>query len=72
MPHRLLCVTGHPDDESGGFGGALMLAAAAGVETSVLCFTDGHAPTFAGKLLMAKTWARCGVPKWPRLALFSV
>lgn len=48
MPQRLLCVTAHPDDESGGFGGALMLAAQAGVETSVLCFTDGQAAHFRG------------------------
>jgi len=42
---RLLCVTAHPDDECFAFGGALMLAAEAGVETSVLCFTDGQAAT---------------------------
>lgn len=48
MSHRLLCVTAHPDDESGAFGGALMLAAQAGVETSVLCFTDGQAAHFRG------------------------
>jgi LmbE family N-acetylglucosaminyl deacetylase len=46
MSHRLLVVTAHPDDESGGFGGALMLAAAAGAETFVLCFTDGQAAHF--------------------------
>ena len=49
MPHRLLCVTAHPDDESGGFGGALMLAHQAGAETSVLCFTDGQAAHFRGR-----------------------
>ena len=38
---KLLCVTAHPDDECFGFGGALMLAHEAGIETSVLCFTDG-------------------------------
>ena len=48
MPHRLLCVTAHPDDESGAFGGALLLAAQAGIETSVLCFTDGQAAHFRG------------------------
>ena len=48
MPHRLLCVTAHPDDESGAFGGALMLAAQAGAETRVLCFTDGQAAHFRG------------------------
>jgi LmbE family N-acetylglucosaminyl deacetylase len=48
VSHRLLCVTAHPDDESGAFGGALMLAAQAGTETSVLCFTDGQAAHFRG------------------------
>lgn len=48
MPHRLLVVTAHPDDESGGFGGALLLAHQAGIETSVLCFTDGQAAHFRG------------------------
>jgi len=46
LPHRLLVVTAHPDDESGGFGGALMLAHQAGAETFVLCFTDGQAGHF--------------------------
>jgi LmbE family N-acetylglucosaminyl deacetylase len=45
---KLLCVTAHPDDECFAFGGALMLAAKAGVETSVLCFTDGQAATNRG------------------------
>jgi LmbE family N-acetylglucosaminyl deacetylase len=45
---RLLCITAHPDDESGAFGGALMLAHEAGAETSVLCFTDGQAAHFRG------------------------
>ncbi len=44
-PHKLLCVTAHSDDECFAFGGALALAADAGVETSVLCFTDGQAAT---------------------------
>jgi len=48
LPHRLLCVTAHPDDESGAFGGALMLAHQAGAETRVLCFTDGQAAHFRG------------------------
>jgi LmbE family N-acetylglucosaminyl deacetylase len=46
LSHRLLCVTAHPDDESGAFGGALMLAHEAGAETFVLCFTDGQAAHF--------------------------
>jgi LmbE family N-acetylglucosaminyl deacetylase len=48
MPRRLLAVTAHPDDESGAFGGALMLAHNAGAETFVLCFTDGQAAHFRG------------------------
>jgi LmbE family N-acetylglucosaminyl deacetylase len=48
LPQRLLCVTAHPDDESGAFGGALLLAHQAGAETSVLCFTDGQAAHFRG------------------------
>lgn len=49
MPWRLLCVTAHPDDESGAFGGALLQAHQAGAETRVLCFTDGQAAHFRGK-----------------------
>ncbi len=76
MPYRLLCVTAHPDDESGGFGGALMLAHEAGAETAVLCFTDGQAAHFRGaaagdeelgKLRRAEMDAACavlGVTRW--------
>jgi LmbE family N-acetylglucosaminyl deacetylase len=45
---RLLCVTAHPDDECFAFGGALALAAERGVETSVLCLTDGQAGSYRG------------------------
>jgi LmbE family N-acetylglucosaminyl deacetylase len=45
---KLLLVTAHPDDECFAFGGALALAADAGVETSVVCFTDGQAATNRG------------------------
>ena len=48
MGLRLLCVVAHPDDECFGFGGALALAADAGVETFVLCLTDGQAATNRG------------------------
>ncbi len=48
MSLRLLCVVAHPDDECFAFGGALALAAACGVETSVLCLTDGQAATNRG------------------------
>ena len=42
MP-RLLCITAHPDDEAGGFGGTLALYAERGVEISVVCLTAGTA-----------------------------
>ncbi len=41
--HKLLCITAHPDDEAGAFGGALLLYAERGVETSVVCMTAGTA-----------------------------
>lgn len=40
---RLLCITAHPDDEAGGFGGALAVYHERGVETSVICLTPGQA-----------------------------
>ncbi len=40
---RLLCITAHPDDEAGAFGGTLALYADQGVETSVICLTAGTA-----------------------------
>ena len=49
MPFRLLCVTAHPDDESGAFGGALLLANRDGVETYLLCLTDGQAAHHRGE-----------------------
>ena len=48
MSLRLLCVVAHPDDECFAFGGALALAADRGVETAVLCLTDGQAATHRG------------------------
>ena len=45
---RLLCVTAHPDDEAGGFGGSLLLAASRGIETYVICLTPGQAATHRG------------------------
>ncbi len=45
---RLLCVTAHPDDEAGGFGGALLLYSERGVETRVTCLTPGQAATHRG------------------------
>src|ERR1700758_4209945 len=45
---RLLCVTAHPDDEAGGFGGTLLFYASRGVETNVICLTPGQAATHRG------------------------
>ena len=43
MGRRLLCITAHPDDEAGGFGGTLLQYAERGVETHVVCLTPGQA-----------------------------
>lgn len=48
MGLKLMCVVAHPDDECFAFGGALALAAARGIETYVLCLTDGQAATARG------------------------
>ena len=45
---RLLCVTAHPDDEAGGFGGTLLAARDRGIETYVVCLTEGKAATHRG------------------------
>jgi LmbE family N-acetylglucosaminyl deacetylase len=47
MP-RLLCITAHPDDEAGGFGGALLHYAEQGMATYVVCLTPGQAATHRG------------------------
>lgn len=44
-----MCFTAHPDDECGAFGGALMMAHQRGVETSVVCLTEGRAGSHRGK-----------------------
>ena len=49
---RLLCITAHPDDEAGAFGGTLSLYGERGVETSVVCLTAGTAAKNRG---LAKT-----------------
>jgi LmbE family N-acetylglucosaminyl deacetylase len=49
LPFRLLCVTAHPDDESGAFGGALLMAHRDGVQTNLLCLTDGQAAHHRGE-----------------------
>jgi LmbE family N-acetylglucosaminyl deacetylase len=43
-----MCVGAHPDDESVAFGGALLLAHNKGIETQVLCLTDGKAASHRG------------------------
>ncbi len=46
MAFRLMCITAHPDDEAGAFGGALLMAKASGVITSVVCLTAGAAGSY--------------------------
>jgi LmbE family N-acetylglucosaminyl deacetylase len=45
---KLLLVVAHPDDECFAFGGALALAAEQGIETHVICLTDGQAASHRG------------------------
>jgi LmbE family N-acetylglucosaminyl deacetylase len=45
---KLMCVVAHPDDECFGFGGALTLASDRGVETYVVCLTNGQAAANRG------------------------
>ena len=45
---RLLCITAHPDDEAGNFGGTLRTYRDRGVETSVVCLTPGQAASHRG------------------------
>ncbi len=45
---RLMCITAHPDDEAGGFGGTLRLYHERGVETAVICLTPGQAASHRG------------------------
>jgi len=40
---KLLCITAHPDDEAGAFGGTLLVYGERGVQTSVVCLTAGTA-----------------------------
>ena len=41
-----MCLTAHPDDEAGGFGGALLRSADRGMRTAVLCLTEGAAGSY--------------------------
>ncbi len=54
MGLRLMCVVAHPDDECFAFGGALALAAERGIETYVVCLTDGQAATHRGTAASGK------------------
>lgn len=45
---RMMCVTAHPDDEAGGFGGSLLLYRERGVETYLVCLTPGQAASHRG------------------------
>jgi LmbE family N-acetylglucosaminyl deacetylase len=51
MTLRLLCITAHPDDEAGGFGGVLRLYAERGVEAAVICLTPGQAASHRGGII---------------------
>ena len=46
---RLLCITAHPDDEAGNFGGTLAKMASLGVQTCVICLTAGEAGRHRGR-----------------------
>jgi len=48
MSYRLLCVFAHPDDECFAFGGAIALAAEAGVDIYAICLTSGTAGSYRG------------------------
>ena len=48
MGLKMMLVVAHPDDECFGFGGALALAADRGIDTYVICLTDGQAATHRG------------------------
>ena len=48
MMQKLLCVTAHPDDEAGNFGGTLRKHAERGIQTHVICLTAGKAATHRG------------------------
>ena len=45
---RLMCVTAHPDDEAGSFGGTLRTYRDRGTETCVVCLTPGQAASNRG------------------------
>jgi LmbE family N-acetylglucosaminyl deacetylase len=45
---RLMCITAHPDDEAGSFGGILRMYRDGGCETCVICLTPGQAASHRG------------------------
>jgi LmbE family N-acetylglucosaminyl deacetylase len=45
---KILGITAHPDDEVGAFGGTLLLYHSRGVETYVICMTQGQAASNRG------------------------
>lgn len=45
---RMMVIAAHPDDEVANFGGALLLYAKRGVESSVVCLTPGQAASHRG------------------------
>src|SRR3974377_629856 len=55
--YRLLCITAHPDDEAGAFGGTLALYADRGVEVPVVCLTAGTPPRNRGARATAEELA---------------
>ena len=58
MGLKLLCVVAHPDDECFAFGGALAVAARQGVETFVICLTDGQAASNRGAAVSSEDLGR--------------
>lgn len=54
----MMCLTAHPDDESGAFGGALLMAHDLGIETTVVCLTEGAAGSFRGNAKCAEELAQ--------------
>jgi LmbE family N-acetylglucosaminyl deacetylase len=55
---RLLCITAHPDDEAGAFGGTMALYVERGVEVSVVCLTAGTAARNRGSAQSNEELAR--------------
>jgi LmbE family N-acetylglucosaminyl deacetylase len=77
---RLMCITAHPDDEAGSFGGSLRTYADRGVETSVVCLTPGQAGSHRGgapndlelaKLRKKEFVASCAILKVTKPVIFD-